>query len=155
MATKRRSSYAPVMAWRHMTEHEQATLPEARLGGALLWMVAVAGGLGVVALASTLVAFQHLREIGGRYMVAVGFIAVWSVLFVVMTLLHLRATPVAASLGLLAWIAYRFVVALLSHAGWPLAIDLLGEVVLAAGFCGYMAEGVRPNAYYRRRLPSL
>jgi len=33
-----------------------------------------------------------------------------------------------------------------------LAIDLLGEAILAAGFCGYMAGGVRPNAYYRRRL---
>ena len=31
--------------------------------------------------------------------------------------------------------------------------DLLGEIVLVAGFCGYMTAGVRPNAYYRRRLP--
>ena len=59
-----------------------------------------------------------------------------------------------ASAGFLAWIVYRFAVAMLAHAGWPLAIDVLGELVLAAGFCGYMAGGVRPNAYYRRRLPT-
>jgi hypothetical protein len=45
-------------------------------------------------------------------------------------------------------------VALWSQAGWPLAVDLWAEAVLAAGFCGYMADGVRPNAYYRRRLPA-
>ena len=40
-----------------------------------------------------------------------------------------------------------------SHAGWPLTVDLWAKPLLAAGFCGYMAGGVRPNAYYRRRLP--
>jgi hypothetical protein len=63
-------------------------------------------------------------------------------------------TPVVAGAGLVVWIAYRFFVALLGQTGWPLAIDLLGEAILAAGFCGYMAGGVRPNAYYRRRLPT-
>ncbi len=142
------------MAWREMTEHELAGLPEARLGGALLWMVTAAAILCIGALIGSLVAFQALREIGGRYTVAVGFIAVWSAVFVIMTLLRLRVTPVVASLGFLAWIAYRFAAALLSHAGWPLMVDLLGEALLAAGFCGYMAGGVRPNAYYRRRLPA-
>jgi hypothetical protein len=70
-----------------------------------------------------------------------------------MTALHLRATPLVASAGLVAWIAWRFVAALIGHAGWPLAVDLLAEILLVAGFCGYMAEGLRPNAYYRRRLP--
>jgi hypothetical protein len=138
-----------------MTEQEQATLAEARLGGALLWMVAVAGVLLVIAVLGILFAFQALRDVGGRYMVAIGFIVLWSVVFVVMTLLRLRATPVVASAGLLLWIAYRLAVAIVSQAGWPLTVDLLGEVVLAAGFCGYMAEGVRPNAYYRHRLPAL
>jgi len=32
-------------------------------------------------------------------------------------------------------------------------VDLLGEIVLVAGFCGYKTDAVRPNAYYRRRLP--
>jgi hypothetical protein len=142
------------MGWREMTEREVATLPEARLGGALLWMVAAALLLCIVGIVGAVFAFHQLREIGGRYTIAVGFATAWSLAFVVMTLLRVRVTPVVASVGLLAWIAYRFAAALLGQAGWPLAIDLLGEAVLAAGFCGYMASGVRPNAYYRRRLPA-
>lgn len=142
------------MAWRDMTEQEQAMRPEARLGGAVLWMVVAAVMLCMVTLAGSALALQQLREIGVRYMIAVGFVTVWSALFVVMTLLRLPATPLVASAGLLAWIAYRFSASMLSHAGWPIAVDLLGEALLAAGFCGYMAEGVRPNAYYRRRLPT-
>jgi len=87
-----------------MTEQEQATLPEARLGGALLWMVGVAGVLLVLAIVGTLFSFQPLRQIGGRYMVAVGLVAVWSAAFIVMTLLRLRATPIVASAGFIAWI---------------------------------------------------
>jgi hypothetical protein len=136
-----------------MTAAEIATLPEARLGGALLWMMITALVLGVVALAGACFAFDRLREIGNRYMIAVAFIAAWSIVFVIMTLLRSRATPLLASAGLVAWIAYRFSVALFSQAGWPLAVDLLGEAVMAVGFCGYMASAVRPNAYYRRRLP--
>ena len=142
------------MTWREMTDDELAGLPEARLGGALLWMVSAAAILCIGALIGSLVAFQALREIGGRYTIAVAFIAVWSAVFVVMTLLRLPATPLVASVGFLAWIAWRFAVALWSQAGWPLAVDLWAEAVLAAGFCGYMADGVRPNAYYRRRLPA-
>jgi hypothetical protein len=137
-----------------MTPSELARSRQARLGGALLCVVVAAATLSILAIAGALTHFQALREIGGRYMIAVGFIAVWSAIFVVMTLMRRRATPLAASLGLLAWIAYRFYVALVSEAGWPLSIDLLGEALLAAGFCGYMADGVRPNAYYRRRLPA-
>jgi hypothetical protein len=37
---------------------------------------------------------------------------------------------------------------------WPYAIATLAELALAAGFCGYMATGLRPNAYYRRRTPA-
>ena len=37
---------------------------------------------------------------------------------------------------------------------WPLGIDLLAQLAMALAFCGYMAAGVRPNAYYRRRLPT-
>ena len=142
------------MAWRHMSEQEQATRPEARLGGALLWVVLSAGVVCLVATGGALLAFDQLRRIGVRYMIAVGFAAVWSAVFVVMSLLRLPATPLVASAGFLAWIAWRFAAALWSQAGWPLAVDLLAEAVLAVGFCGYMADGVRPNAYYRRRLPA-
>ena len=79
---------------------------------------------------------------------------IWVAVFVVMTLLRLQATPLVVSVGFVAWIAWRFAASVIGHAGWPLAVDLLGEIVLAAGFCGYMAGGVRPNAYYRRRLPA-
>jgi len=142
------------MAWRDMTEQEAATRPEARLGGALLWVVLAAVVVCLVAIVGALLAFDQLRSIGIRYMIAVGFAGTWSAVFVAMTLLRLPATPVVASAGFVAWIAWRFAVALWSGAGWPLAVDLWAEAVLAAGFCGYMADGVRPNAYYRRRLPA-
>ena len=142
------------MAWRDMTEQEAATRPEVRLAGALLWVVLAAAVVSLVAVGGALLAFDHLRLIGVRYMIAISFAGVWSAVFVVMTLLRLPATPLVASTVFLAWIAYRFAVALWSEAGWPLAVDLWAEAVLAAGFCGYMADGVRPNAYYRRRLPA-
>ena len=142
------------MGWRDMTAEEAATLPEARLGGALLWMVVAAALLCIVAIVGSIFAFHQLRAIGARYMIAVGLVSVWSVAFIVLTLLRARVTPVIAGAGFVIWIAYRFSVALFSQTGWPLAIDLLGETILAAGFCSYMAGGVRPNAYYRRRLPT-
>jgi hypothetical protein len=142
------------MAWRDMTEQEAATRPEARLGGALLWVVLAAVVVCLVAIVGALLAFDQLRSIGIRYTIAVGFAGIWSAVFVVMTLLRLPATPVVASAGFVAWIAWRFAASLIGHAGWPLAVDLWAEAVLAAGFCGYMADGVRPNAYYRRRLPA-
>jgi hypothetical protein len=154
MATDGRSSYAFTMGWRGMTAEEAATLPAARLGGALLWMVLAALLLCSVAIAGIAFAPERLDELGGRYTIAVGFVTLWSAAFTVMTLLRLGATPMVASAGLVVWIAYRLAVAVFGHAGWPLAVDLLGEIVLAAGFCGYMAGGVRPNAYYRRRLPT-
>ena len=142
------------MAWRGMTEQEVVTRPEARLGGALLWVVLAAGMVCILAMGGALLAFDQLRLLGVRYMIAVGFAGIWSALFVAMTLLHLRVTPLVASTGFVAWIAWRLAVALWSQAGWPMAVDLLAEALLAAGFCGYMADGVRPNAYYRRRLPA-
>jgi hypothetical protein len=141
------------MQWRNMTPQEAANCAEARLGGALLCMVVAAAAVAITALAGAIFAPGQLAALGLRYTVPVAFVGIWSALFVLMTLLHLRATPLVASAGLLAWIAWRFAAALFSHAGWPLAVDLLGEALLAAGFCGYMAEGLRPNAYYRRRLP--
>jgi len=137
-----------------------ATLPEARLGGALLWMVVAAVLLCALGLAGWVFAFDRLREIGLRYMIAVSFIIVWSAAFVVMTLLRVRATPLLVSIGFVAWVVFRFCVTYFGQGGflerlmlqWPLAIDYLGELIMAAAFCGYMAMADRPNAYYRRRL---
>jgi hypothetical protein len=120
-----------------------------KLTGALLAMVLAAAAVAVVGIAGTILAFDQLRAIGSRYMIAVLFITAWSVLFVGMTLARARATPVIASAALVLWVAYRFCVAVFSG-GWPLIVDLLGEAVLAAGFCGYMATGALPAAYYRR-----
>jgi hypothetical protein len=129
---------------------------EERLGGSLLWMVVAAAVLLATGLTGFIFAFDRLRELGGRYTIAIGFITAWSLAFIVLTVLRVRATPTLASAGLVLWIAYRFAVAasegLLAH--WPLAVDLLAELAMAASFCGYMAGAVRPNAYYRRRLPA-
>jgi len=83
-------------------------------------------------------------------MVAVLFVTTWSLVFLAMTLVRAPATPLVASLGLALWVAYRLWVAI-AAGHWPLVVDLLGEAVLAAGFCGYLPTGSRPNASYRRR----
>jgi hypothetical protein len=121
-----------------------------RLNGALLWMAVAAALLAAVGLGGLAFAFDQLRALGGRYMMAVLFVTMWSLVFLAMTLARAPATPLIASLGFGLWIAYRLYAAIASG-GWPLVVDLLGEAVLAAGFCGYMLTGSRPNAYYRRR----
>jgi Co/Zn/Cd efflux system component len=144
------------MKWRDLSEQEAAALSEAQLRGSLLFAVVAATLLVVLALLGWTFAFDRFREIGSRYMIAVTFAGLLSATFVVMTLLRLRATPFVVSAGLVAWILYRTGVALSDGpvAHWPLLVDMLGEAVLAAGFCGYMASAVRPNAYYRRRFPA-
>jgi hypothetical protein len=141
------------MQWRTMTATELATRPEAKLGGALLAIDVIAVLLCALVLVGLNLALNEFRAIGTRYGIAVAFITLWSGAFVVMTWLRLRATPVLASAGLFAWILYRLAVSVAGGYGWPLAVDLLAELAMAASFCGYMATGVRPNAYYRRRLP--
>ena len=59
------------------------------------------------------------------------------------------ATPPEIRLGA----ALRWMVIVCSIVLVP-TVAVLAETALAAGFCGYMAAGVRPNAYYRRRLPT-
>ena len=95
------------MGWRTLTEEEAATLPEARLGGALLWIVIAAFVLCLVALLGSTLAFQRLPAIGLRYAIAVGFVTIWSAGFLVLTALRWRHTPVVASAGLVLWIAKR------------------------------------------------
>jgi hypothetical protein len=141
------------MQWRDMTAEELATRPEAQLGGVLLAIDIVAVLLCAVVLAGMILGMNDFRAIGGRYMIAVGFITLWAGAFVIMTWQRMPGTPTWASIGLVVWILYRFVVSVLGGYGWPLAVDLVAELAMAAGFCGYMASGVRPNAYYRRRLP--
>jgi hypothetical protein len=128
-------------------------MPEqTRLNGALLWIAMAAALLAVVGVGGLALAFDQLLALGGRYTGAVLFVTAWSLLFLAMTLVRSPATPLIASFGFVFWIAFRLWVAIASGS-WPLVVDLLGEAVLAAGFCGYMLTGSRPNTYYRRRLP--
>jgi hypothetical protein len=121
-----------------------------RLNGALLWMAVAAALLALVGLGGLALAFDQLKAIGGRYMVAVLFVTAVSLLFLALTWMRSPATPLIVTFGLALWVAYRLCVAI-AAGHWPLIVDLLGEGVLAAGFCGYMLTGSRPNAYYRRR----
>ncbi len=121
-----------------------------RLNGALLWMAVAAALLALVGLGGLALAFDQLRALGGRYMAAVLFVTALSLLFLALTWMRSPATPLIAIFGFGLWVAFRLYVAIASG-GWPLVVDLLGEAVLAAGFCGYLLTGSRPNAYYRRR----
>ena len=123
---------------------------ETRLNGALLWMVVAAALLAATSLGGLALAFDQLRAIGGRYMVAVLFVTAWALLFLAMTWMRSPATPLVVMAGFVLWVAYRLAVAIMAGS-WPLVVDLFGEAVLAAGFCGYMLTGSRPNAYYRQR----
>ena len=142
------------MQWRDMSPEEIATRPEARLGGSLLYVVIVAFVLCVVMLIGLSVAFDQFRAVAGRFQIALVFVTAWSAAFVVMTALRVRITPMLASIGIVAWVIYRIFVSAIGGYGWPLGIDLLAQLAMALAFCGYMAAGVRPNAYYRRRLPT-
>jgi hypothetical protein len=126
---------------------------QSQLSGPLLWIVVAASLAAIVGVAGFAFAFEDVAALGLRYEIAVGFATAWSLVFLIMTAMHAPATPVVASVGLIVWIAYRLAVAIVSG-GWPLMLDLLLEAVMAAAFCGYMATGASPNAYYRRRLPA-
>jgi hypothetical protein len=178
------------MAWRDMTAAEIAGRPEMRLGGALLWLVIVCSVAFIVPTVGMLLAMLVLwtggihanpaglfswidgpYRMGWTYMIPVIFFMVWSLVFVVMTLLRAAATPMVASAGIVVWVVLRIALNYVGQAPlvaaedrttlldalvrlWPYAVVTLSEAALAAGFCGYMAAGVRPNAYYRRRLPT-
>ena len=112
------------MNWRILTEEEAAALPEARLGGALLWLVVAASVVCLVALMGSTLAFDRLRELTLRYMLAVGFVTIWSLAFLAMTILHWRGTPLVASAGLLIWIGARVGIVLAQGAlSWTLLRD--------------------------------
>lgn len=177
------------MTWRNMTPEELATCPEARLGGALLWIVITCSVAFIVPTIGCVLAFVILTtggihanpgnvftwldgpyRIGKVYMIPVLLFMAWSLVFVAMTLARLRSTPVVAGAGMVLWVVMRFVLGYLAQAPevaaaektswvdglvliWPYGVNILAEIALVAGFCGYMAAGVRPNAYYRRRMP--
>jgi hypothetical protein len=174
------------MYWRDMTETEYATLPEARLAGALRWMAIACAIVAIVPTAGVGFAFVVLStgdihanpfnalswldgpaRLGKVYMFPV---VAWAWVVLIMTVLRLGATPIVASAGLIAWVLLRALVSWIGQAPaiaaaeqtsildalvltWPYATAIVAEISMVAGFCGYMATGMRPNAYYRRRLP--
>jgi hypothetical protein len=139
--------------------------------GVLLAMLAIVAG-GVHANPGDVFSWlDGPYRMGRLYMIPVIFFMLWSLVFVVMTLARLRSTPAVASVGIVVWVVLRIALGYVAQAPlvaaedgttlpdalvriWPYAIATLAELALAAGFCGYMATGSRPNAYYRRRLPT-
>ncbi|HEY4169791.1 MAG TPA: hypothetical protein VGM96_23570 [Reyranella sp.] len=113
-------------------------------------MAVAAALLALVGLGGLAFASDQLRALGGRYMVAVLFVTALSLLFLALTWMRSPVTPLIVTFGLALWVAYRLCLAIASG-NWPLVVDVLGEGVLAAGFCGYMLTGSRPSAYYRQR----
>ena len=126
---------------------------QTRLRGALLAMVVAAAAICAVALLGMVFAFDRLHAIGPPYMIAVTFITLWAAGFLVLTALRAPSTPKVAAAGLVVWLAYRIVVVIATGAlaHWPLVIDILAEVAMAAGLCGYMVFGEQPRTYYRGR----
>lgn len=173
------------MQWRALTDDEISRIPETRLDGALLWIVAAAAaivGIPVIGFALMYAAvavgsihsgpieyligmYGGIADRGPRAMVVMGWLVAWAAVFLVMTVLRLPATPLVANGGLVGWVMLRLVLgygglviadgrpdALTYH--WPLLLEIIADIAMTAAFCGYMANGRRPNAYYRRRLPT-
>src|SRR6476659_2291465 len=124
------------MHWRTMTPEEIATRPETRLGGALLGMVIGCPIVVIVPAIGILVAFAVLASggvhanpghvfswldgpsrIGTVYMIPVGVFMAGSLLFVIMTLARLGATPMVASAGIVLWVISRLVLGYVGQAG--------------------------------------
>ncbi len=69
-----------------------------------------------------------------------------------MTLLRLPATPVVASAGFVAWIAWRFAVGAVEPGRLAAGGRSAGRGRAGRRFLRLHGRRVRPNAYYRRRL---
>ncbi|MCW5748623.1 MAG: hypothetical protein KIT36_20710 [Alphaproteobacteria bacterium] len=166
--------------WRDLTPPEAATLPEARLGGALLAMFVFAV-LSVVALivAALVIAIAASARGGGdwfrggpqmvAFLVPSVFIAVLAAVFAIMTLARARATPGVLSAGMIVWMVLRLLftigaqIAMAAQFGrsgnpmlltslMPALVSLAADAIAVAAVCGYMADGTRPNAYYLHRI---
>ena len=129
-------------------------VPAALSGGALSGMFAfqVRGPAGV----------------GLLYMIPTVYLVLWALIFTIMTMVRAPATPGLAATGLVIWLGLRLVIAiaaqiiLLSRFSGgpgiflqsilPIVLSIIGDLILTVGFCVYMRDGVRPNAYYRRLI---
>ncbi len=153
-----------MIVWQDLTPEQIASVREARLGGALGAILAGAAGLAVVggavsvlgaAVNATLIIFQ----------IQLWIIVAWAVVFIGMTLARAESTPRVSAGLLFACVLLRSLMTVLGYArtgleGATLAnllavhvAYLLFELALAAAFWGYMTKGIRPNLYYRQRIP--
>jgi hypothetical protein len=88
--------------------------------------------------------------------------ALWAVVFVVMTLMRRPSTPTAASVLMVIWAVSWIAAEIATHYLSANSFDLVSpvalllpviiEIVLVSAFCGYMSDGRRPNAYFRKRV---
>lgn len=168
------------MAWRAMTNEELATRSEARLQGSLLLIVVCAAVLAVACVISLLFALVAMptmlmaglfalrgpAALGVLYGVPSLYLMVWAVAFLILTLTRSPLAPGFAANGLVGWLGVRLVISVIGQfwiAGQysggpafllqslvPMLLNLLGELMLVAGFWVYMRDGARPNGYYRR-----
>lgn len=122
-----------------------------------IWLMAMAGG-----------DLELSTQLGLIYSAPVAVLLFSGVVLLTMTLVRTPATPVVAST--LAALYYVMAIAaavlgqivLFSRNGQsileasPMLVSFLphwiGGLMMLAGFCGYMVGGVRPNAYFRRRV---
>ena len=89
--------------------------------------------------------------------------AVWTLVFVIMTLARRPSTPSVASALMVMWAVSWITAAIATHylsatSGFDLISQaallpqILIEIVLVSAFCGYMSDGRRPNAFFRQRV---
>jgi hypothetical protein len=176
------STKPPQARWRTLSTEELAANPDAKLGGALAVMFwgALAMLTTVVLMLAVMIVFGDFfsvtmmsrmlfsastlsSRIAGIQMIPQAIFALWALVFAIMTLSRRHSTPSVASVLMIIWsvssisaaIATRYLAArgsfdIFSQASLLPYIFL--EIVLMAAFCGYMSDGRRPNAYYRRRV---
>ncbi|QQS12102.1 MAG: hypothetical protein IPK81_21715 [Rhodospirillales bacterium] len=167
--------------WRDLTPQEAATMPEARLGGALMAMFALAIAVVVAMAVVTVFNAWLFLTVGpggmGRgqglattlFMVPTAFVTLLALVFAIMTMARARSTPTVLIGGVVVWMVLRLLFtiggqvlvsqqyganggAVLFSMMWPVLVNVAADGVLAAALCGYMSDGTRPNAYFLRRV---
>jgi hypothetical protein len=139
-----------------------AGVADAPLGGGLLVLLVMASATALLVALGLAFAPAQLAALGQGYAAAVIFAGLWSLAFVVLTLLRWRGTPMLAAGGLAVWVFGRCVVTIVAGGilqNWPLLVDLSVEAFAAAGLAAYLVTGKRANAYFsghegRRASPS-
>lgn len=168
--------------WRALSAAELAASPETKFGGVLAvifwsavamvgtvtlviaWLIAFGDFFSVTMMSRMLFSGSSLSsKIAGIQMIPQATFTVWAFAFAVMTMGRRPSTPKVASVLMVIWaatsigaqIGTRYLIAqsnfdLINQAS--LLPYVLIEIILVAAFCGYMADGRRPNIYYRRRV---